>query len=87
MNLGEFLACPKGMDLEEYDKLLNRKKKLEKKAYRISSEIDFELDALDVLENERGSVRWMKHAVRMKELKQELEKICNSIDDIKERIQ
>ena len=61
MTLAEALSIPKGMDFEEYEKLLNDKKKLEKQIAKASNDIDSEVDSLEVLSDEAGSERYNKH--------------------------
>lgn len=61
MTIAEALSIPKGMDFEEYEKLLNDKKKLEKQIAKASDTIQSEVDSLEVLFDEVGSERYNKH--------------------------
>lgn len=61
MTLTEALSIPKGMNFEEYEKLLNDKRKLEKQIAKASNDIDSEVDSLEVLSDEVGSDRYNKH--------------------------
>ena len=61
MTITEALSIPKGMDFEEYGKLLNDKQKLEKQIAKASDTIQSEVDSLEVLSDEVGSERYNKH--------------------------
>lgn len=61
MTIAEALSIPKGMDFEEYEKLLNDKQKLEKQIAKASDTIQSEVDSLEVLFDEVGSERYNKH--------------------------
>ena len=61
MTIAEALSIPKGMDFEEYEKLLNDKQKLEKQIAKASDTIQSEVDSLEVLSDEIGSERYNKH--------------------------
>ena len=61
MTITEALSIPKGMDFEEYGKLLNDKHKLEKQIAKASDTIQSEVDSLEVLSDEVGSERYNKH--------------------------
>ena len=61
MTITEALSIPKGMNFEEYEKLLNDKKKLEKQIAKASDTIQSEVDSLEVLSDEVGSERYNKH--------------------------
>ena len=61
MTIAEALSIPKGMDFEEYEKLLNDKQKLEKQIAKASDTIQSEVDSLEVLSDEVGSERYNKH--------------------------
>lgn len=61
MTITEALSIPKGIDIKEYERLLNDKQKLEKQIAKVSSDIDFEVDSLEVLADEKGSERYNKH--------------------------
>ena len=61
MTIAEALSIPKGMNFEQYEKLLKEKKRLEKLIAKVSMDIDFEVDSLEVLSDEVGSERYTKH--------------------------
>lgn len=61
MTLEQLFAMPVGMELAEYEKLLNEKARLEKKIKKARLDIDFAYDALAVLADEEGSDRYNKH--------------------------
>ena len=65
MNIGELMAWPVGYSLEEWEKELKRRKCVEKKIRKLSVEIDGETQSLEVLKDEIGSERWMKHNNRL----------------------
>ena len=49
MTIAEALSISKGMDFEEYEKLLKDKQKLEKQIAKTSDTIQSEVDSLEVL--------------------------------------
>lgn len=61
MTIAEALSIPKGMDFEEYEKLLKEKHKLEKQITKASDDIYDEMDSLDVLSDEEGSENYNRH--------------------------
>lgn len=61
MTIEEALSIPKGMNFEEYEKLLNDRQKLEKQIAKASDTIQSEVDSLEVLSDEIGSERYNKH--------------------------
>lgn len=61
MTIAEALSIPKGMNFEEYEKLLNDKQRLEKQIAKASDTIQSEVDSLEVLSDEIGSERYNKH--------------------------
>lgn len=61
MTIEEALSIPKGMNFEEYEKLLNDRQKLEKQIAKASDTIQSEIDSLEVLSDEIGSERYNKH--------------------------
>ena len=65
MTIQEMLSMPVGMTTDEWKNELLRRKKVEKKIGKLSNDIDFETDALNLLHDEMGSDRWMKHNNRL----------------------
>ena len=65
MTLDELVRMPVGMGLDEWKSELKRRKAINKKIGKYSEEIDFEVDALNVLKDEIGSPRWLKHNTRL----------------------
>ena len=61
MTIAEALSIPKGMNYEEYGKLLEEQKKLHTKIRNSSNKIQDETDSLEVLDGEHGSERFNKH--------------------------
>ena len=86
MTIEEALSIPKGMDFEEYEKLLNDKQKLEKQIAKASMEIDFEIDSLEVLSDEVGSERYNKHLQNKQKVESKREKAQAKLQTIIERI-
>ena len=61
MTLHEFLQKPITMSLEEYEKFLKDKHKLENQITKESNKIFDEEDALEILTDEIGSERYNEH--------------------------
>lgn len=87
MTITEALSIPKGMIFEEYEKLLKDKKKLEKQIAKASSEIDFEVDSLEVLSDEIGSDRYNKHLQNKQKAEVKREKAEAKLKLIMERME
>ena len=86
MTIAEALSIPKGVDFEEYEKLLNDKQKLEKQIAKASKDIDFEVDSLEVLSDEVGSERYNKHLQSKQKAETKREKAQAKLQTIMERI-
>ena len=86
MTIAEALSIPKGMNFEEYEKLLNDKQKLEKQIVKASKDIDFEVDSLEVLSDEAGSERYNKHLQNKQKLEAKREKLQNKLKEIIKQI-
>ena len=86
MTIAEALSIPKGMDFEEYEKLLNDKKKLEKQIAKASGTIQSEVDSLEVLFDEVGSERYNKHLQSKQKAEAKREKVQAKLQAIMERI-
>ena len=74
MTIAEALSIPKGMDFEEYEKLLNDKQKLKKQIAKASDTIQSEADSLEVLSDEVGSERYNKHLQSKQKAEAKIEK-------------
>ena len=86
MTITEALSIPKGMDFEEYEKLLKDKQKLEKQIAKASMEIDFEVDSLEVLCDEVGNERYHKHLQNKQKAEIKREKAQAKLQAIMERM-
>ena len=86
MTIEEALNIPKGMDFEEYEKLLKDKQKLEKQIAKASKDIDFEVDSLEVLSDEAGSERYNKHLQIKQKAEAKREKLQNKLKEIIKQI-
>lgn len=86
MTITEALNIPKGMDFEKYEKLLKDKQKLEKQIAKASSDIDFEVDSLEALSDEVGSMRYNKHLQSKQKAEVKREKAEAKLKTIMERI-
>ncbi len=79
MTLEEFMAIPKGMTIEDWDKELKRQKRLDSQFRRISDRICECEDALEVLADEKGSDRWNRWNTEREQLltkREELMRMC-----------
>ena len=75
MTVDDIIRMPKGMHLEEYDKLLKEKERLEKKL-RKASDMVFDLeDSLEVLSDEFGSERYRNYVESRDKYKNEVESL------------
>mgnify|MGYP001011240301 FL=1 len=61
MTVEELFTMPKGIQIEEYQSLLERKSKLFTKCQKLSNKIDDEKDSLDILKDEENSDRFLNH--------------------------
>jgi cell division septum initiation protein DivIVA len=86
MTITEALSIPKGMDFEEYEKLLKDKQKLEKQIAKASDTIQSEVDSLEVLSDEVGSERYNKHLQSKQKAEVKREKAQAKLQAIMERI-
>ena len=87
MTFEEALNAPFGMNLGEYQKLLDEKKKLEKQISKASADIDFEIDSLEVLSDEVGSDRYNKHLQNKQKAESKREKAQAKLKAIMEVLQ
>ena len=86
MTLAEALAIPKGMDFQEYEKLLKEKKKLVKQINKASEDIYSENDSLEVLAGEKGSDRYNRRLEAKMKAEAKVEKAKSKLQVIMERI-
>lgn len=77
---------PKGMSFTEYEKLLDDKRKLEKKITRASNDIYSEEDSLKILEDEIGSERYNRHLANKQKAEISREKAQKKLELIKKRL-
>lgn len=82
----EFLAIPKGMDFKEYEKLLDNKRKLEKRITKLSEDIDSEEDSLEILTDEIGSERYNRHLENKQKAEVNRERAQKKLKLIKKRL-
>ena len=83
MTLEEFLSIPNGMDFEEYDEILKKKKRIEKRLYKVSNLIYDEENSLTVLEDEVGSERYNRHLEKEQNLQIEQKKLLEELKLLK----
>lgn len=74
------------MDIAEYEKLLEWKKKTAKRIGKLSEDIDFEEDALKELADEKGSERYNRHVEQIKKLRTKRDTVCKEYDAIKAKL-
>ena len=86
MTIAEALSIPKGMNFEEYEKLLKEKQKLEKQIAKASDTIQSEIDSLEVLSDEVGSERYNKHLQSKQKAGAKREKAQAKLQAIMEKI-
>ena len=75
MTIDELLSWPKGISLEEYQKQLRKEKRKRSRIRKLANERDELEDALQVLEDEHGSERYIRKAKRLAEIKEELRRL------------
>lgn len=86
MTLEEFLSIPNGMDFEEYNEILKKKKKIEKRLYKVSNLIYDEENSLTVLEDEIGSERYNRHLEKKQKLQIKQKKLLEELKLLKIKI-
>ena len=79
MTFEELLKMPKGMDIEEYNKILKKLKRIKNRLTRVSNLIYEENDSLDVLIDEIGSDRYNRHLEKKQELENEQVKLLEQL--------
>lgn len=75
MTVEEMLKIPKGMDIEEFNKLLKKQKRIRNRLTKVSNLIDDEIDSLEALSDEIGSDRYNRHLEKLQELENEQVKL------------
>ncbi len=86
LTFAEFLAIPIGMDFKEYEKLLNDKRRLEKRIGKLSEDIDSEEDSMEILADEIGSERYNRHLVNKQKAEASRERAKKKLRLIMERL-
>ena len=86
MTLEEFLSIPNGMDVVEYEEILKKKKKIEKRLYKVSEMIDGEECSLDVLSDEIGSERYSRHSEEKQKLEVKQKKLLEELKLLKAKL-
>lgn len=86
MTLHEFLLKPIPMSLEEYEKILKDKHKLEKQVTRESNKIFEEEDALEILADEVGSERYNEHLAMKQKAESKREKAQTKLNLLMEKL-
>ena len=82
MTLSEVLACPVGMSFEEYGRLLQKKKSLEKKLNAEADKADALRDKLDILMDEEGSERYRRTAILLRDTDNLIQEIRRELNEI-----
>ena len=86
MNLEEFLTMPVGMTIEEYQKLLKEKSRLESQIRKASDLICIENDSLEVLSDEVGSERYNKHLMNKQQADARKKKAQERLSEINKKL-
>lgn len=86
MTIAEALSIPKGMNFEEYGKLLKKQNSISKKISRISDDIHFEEYSLEILEDEKGSERYNRHLSLLHNAKSKLNKAYEEYEIIEKKL-
>lgn len=86
LTFAEFLAIPKGMNFEEYEKLLDNKRKLERQITKASNDIFSEDDSLEILADEVGSERYNRHLANKRKAEEKRERAKEKLRLINERL-
>ncbi len=86
MTLEDTLMWPKGMRLEEYQKLLTSRANLMKKLHKLSDERDLLEDGLEVLDDERGSDRWLRKAQELDFIIEQMDKATAKLEAINAKL-
>ena len=75
MTLEELLSWPKGISLEQYQKQLRAEKRKKNRIRKLANERDELEDALQVLEDEKGSERYIQKANRLEKVKEDIRRL------------
>ena len=79
MTFEELLKMPKGMDIEEYNKLLKKQNRIKNRLTKVSKLIYDEEDSLEILSDEMGSDRYNRHLEKKQELENEQVKLLKKL--------
>jgi hypothetical protein len=79
MKFEELLKMPKSMDIEEFNKLLKKQKRIKNRLTKVSNLIYDEIDSLEVLSDEIGSDRYNRHLEKLQELENEQVKLLEKL--------
>lgn len=86
MTLEEFLSIPNGMDFVEYEEILKKKKRIEKRLYKVSEMIEGEECSLGVLSDEIGSKRYSIHFEKKQKLEVKQKKLLEELKSLKSKL-
>lgn len=90
MTIEEFLACPKGMPFEEYEKILTRIRRLEKKLYKLSEERDYLEDVLDMIslyeDSEDANIEWSTKFEKLQDVARNIQKYKDELESLQSKI-
>lgn len=75
MTMAELMSWPKDISLEEYQKRLEAQKRTDRKIRKLNEEAFDIKDALQVLEDEKGSERYIRKAKRLEEIMAEIKRL------------
>ena len=86
MTLEQLLSVPKGMNIVEYQKLLDKETKLCKQIRSVSDKILSEDDSLDVLSDEVGSNLYNKHLDLKVKYEKKRDRLVDQLDDVRRQL-
>ena len=87
MTVSEMLAMPKGMRIEEYEKLLKDKRRTEKRIAKVSDAICDEEYSLEVLSDKVGSDRYNKHLLNKTKAEAQRQRAIEKLQEIEKLLQ
>ena len=82
MTLTELLSMPKGVTVEEYERLLKQKENLYRRISGLTEKILTEEDSIFVLSDEVGSDRYNKHVEAKKKFEDKRTKLLQELDNL-----
>ena len=86
MTITEFLSMPNGMSIEEYEHLISKKHKLEKRIFKASNDIYDAEDSLEVLCDEVGSDKYNKYLSKKQNAEDKRNKAQHELNKINARL-